>query len=366
MKRLTTNNPINNIMQAVPACLVGCQPINTSGAVCVFKGETIRSAAYYNPNTGEISEGKTAENEAARNKIAPQNTAEAGKGKEFNDSFLDWAKGSVTSDENGIPQVVYHATYSAFKKFSRKFLGEQTNPEFEAIAKLGFYFTPHREGASEWLKKGLEPSGANIRPVYLRLKNPIDYEGEYAFDTLLAKVEEFGGPNKFRKELQEDGYDGIILRGTSDSEFSGNQYVVFSNNQIKSIYNKDIYTTQSSFNPPAAKEGGEVPQKQADGTIRSAAYYNPNTGEISEGKTHAEAASKMKEMFPVIEEGKTIPKGIEEGFVTDTGRFVTNKDAEAIAKTSGQISQDYKLTQEERILGRPTAQNILRACLKTY
>lgn len=94
--------------------------------------------------------------------------------------------------------------------------------------------------------------------------------------------------------------------------------------------------------------------------IRAAAYYNPNTNQISEGITHAIAASKMKEFFPTIEEGKPIPEGMIEGFVTESGKFISNEEAIEIAKKSGQLKKDYKLTQEERILGRPTAQAILK------
>ena len=94
--------------------------------------------------------------------------------------------------------------------------------------------------------------------------------------------------------------------------------------------------------------------------IRAAAYYNPNTGEISEGITHPIAASKMKEFYPTIEEGKPVPEGMIEGFVTESGKFISNEEAIEIAKKSGQLKKDYKLTEEERILGRPTAQAILK------
>ncbi len=95
------------------------------------------------------------------------------------------------------------------------------------------------------------------------------------------------------------------------------------------------------------------PTKVAPARIRAAAFYNPNTGEIAEGVTHAQAAAKMDITVP---EGQ---KPVREGFVTEDGKFVTNKEAEVIAKKSGQIKKGYKLTQEERILGRPTAQSIL-------
>ena len=102
--------------------------------------------------------------------------------------------------------------------------------------------------------------------------------------------------------------------------------------------------------PAEAKGKGEVE------AIRAAAFYNPNTGKTGEGRTHGEAAANL-------EGGITVPEGqepVQEGFVTTTGRFVSNEEAAEIAKKSKQLSKDYKLTQEERILGRPTAQNILK------
>jgi hypothetical protein len=100
----------------------------------------------------------------------------------------------------------------------------------------------------------------------------------------------------------------------------------------------------------AELQGGKPIEK-----IRAAAFYNPNTGEIAEGENHGLAAANLKGGI-AVSEGQ---KPVQEGFVTDSGRFVTNKEAESVAKKSGQIQQNYKLTQEERILGRPTAQNIL-------
>ena len=121
---------------------------------------------------------------------------------------------------------------------------------------------------------------------------------------------------------------------------------------VDSVTGEDVVLDQAA--------SGSAIERPAVEKIRAAAYYNPNTGEISEGLTHVHAAANMKEMFPVIKEGKPMPKSIQEGFVTTTGRFITNEQAEELAKKAGQLPKGYKLTQEERILGRPTAQNILK------
>ena len=132
--------------------------------------------------------------------------------------------------------------------------------------------------------------------------------------------------------------------------------------KLKSMFpNKEIKTDlltdegQKFFAKALAQP---TPKPEAAGVgekIKAAAYYNPNTGEIGEGITHAQAAADLKG-------GVAVPEGqkpVQEGFVTESGKFVTNKEAEAIAKKSGQIKKDYELTQEERILGRPTAESIL-------
>lgn len=108
---------------------------------------------------------------------------------------------------------------------------------------------------------------------------------------------------------------------------------------------------------PGARPGipSELIIKPEIEKIRAAAYYNPNTNEIGEGITHAQAAANLPG-------GIAVPEGqisVREGFVTDKGRFIGNEEAAEIAKKAKQLPKDYKLTQEERILGRPTAQKIL-------
>ncbi len=99
----------------------------------------------------------------------------------------------------------------------------------------------------------------------------------------------------------------------------------------------------------------EEVQPVAEDKIKAAAYFNPDTGKIGEGITHAQAAANL-------EGGITVPEGgrpVQEGFVTESGKFVSNEEAAEIAKKTKQLPENYELTQEERILGRPTAQNIL-------
>lgn len=113
---------------------------------------------------------------------------------------------------------------------------------------------------------------------------------------------------------------------------------------------------------PAPAEAVEKPVTEGKVKIRAAAYYNEKTGEIAEGPHHGIAYGEAikKGFFPAVPEAELskLPK-ISEGFVTEEGKFVPNPEAEALAKETGQLPKDYKLTQKERILGHPAAETIL-------
>ncbi len=119
-------------------------------------------------------------------------------------------------DNEGKPLKVYHGTTANFNKFSlRKTTQESLNV---------FWFAKNPEEASEYLTQSGDNyfEGANIKPVYLNIKNPGNGDD---FD----RISEMAGVNdkkQFRKLAIQEGFDGFILD-------EGNTFVCLFPNQIK-------------------------------------------------------------------------------------------------------------------------------------
>ena len=168
--------------------------------------------------------------------------------------FKRWFGKSKVVDRDGEPLVVYHATDADFTVFDRERLGEYTsgNTSDEAAiesAKVGFWFSENdlRE------KTGNE----KVMEVYLSLENPMETDLYTMLDTLENMTAE-----EYRAELEEEGYDGLIVE---DQEFGGKSYVAFKPNQIKSA--TDNVGTFDYFNPDirySLKETDEDVRKQVD------------------------------------------------------------------------------------------------------
>jgi hypothetical protein len=135
--------------------------------------------------------------------------------------FQKWFQGSRVVDEAGVPQVVYHGTKADFSEFAKR--GERDAGYFGE----GYYFTNSPDSAEMYSGAfDAVPTGANIKPAYVSLKNP-----------LIATRGEVNGlyPGMSGKELSEaikaDGYDGVI---GSSSGSSLSEIVAFEPTQIKS------------------------------------------------------------------------------------------------------------------------------------
>jgi hypothetical protein len=134
-------------------------------------------------------------------------------------------------DENGEPLVVYHGTASDFSEFAEEKLGINTR---ETDGELGFFFTAkpflsdsYAEIASKggWGKR-TQGGSPVVYPVYLSLKNPKKYGSASSF---YRDAENFKGRfNEWRTELEEQGFDGVVVR--DDFE----EVIAFRPTQIKS------------------------------------------------------------------------------------------------------------------------------------
>ena len=151
--------------------------------------------------------------------------------------FKRWFGDSKVVDENGEPLVVYHATDADFTVFDREKLGQYTseNTDNEAAiesAKVGFWFSENDLREKTGNEKKME--------VYLSIENPMETD----LYTMLDVLENMTA-DEYRAELEEEGYDGLIV---TDQEFdNAKSYVVFKPNQIKSA--TDNVGTFDYFNP---------------------------------------------------------------------------------------------------------------------
>lgn len=169
--------------------------------------------------------------------------------------FKRWFGDSKVVDADGKPLVVYHATDADFTVFDREKLGQYTseNTDNEAAiesAKVGFWFSENDLREKTGNKKTME--------VYLSIENPMETD----LYTMLDVLENMTA-DEYRAELEEEGYDGLIV---TDQEFdNAKSYVVFKPNQIKSA--TDNVGTFDYFNPDirySLKETDEDVKKQVE------------------------------------------------------------------------------------------------------
>ena len=151
--------------------------------------------------------------------------------------------------------MVYHATDADFTVVDREKLGQYTseNTDNEAAiesAKVGFWFSENDLREKTGNKKAME--------VYLSIENPMETD----LYTMLDVLENMTA-DEYRAELEEEGYDGLIV---TDQEFgNAKSYVVFKPNQIKSA--TDNVGTFDYFNPDirySLKETDEDVKKQVE------------------------------------------------------------------------------------------------------
>ena len=205
---------------------------------------------------------------------------------EFKAWFGDWEddaeNASKVVDDDGYPLVVYHGTPKAgFEAFDRERLGKSS---WHSTAQLGFFFSSERvaNGFTGLDKFYDPPEAAGIYPVYLNMRNPYEISAEDFRDTYLMPegVEDWrdGDDPVIQKnvallveKLEKDGHDGIIIRAAEDPEISDTweelaspNFVVFSPEQIKSVFNRG---TWDSSDPRILFQPAYHGQSQAEAAL---------------------------------------------------------------------------------------------------
>lgn len=147
--------------------------------------------------------------------------------KAFKEWFGDWENNpedaSKVIDENGEPRVVYHGTYSDFNAFDESHLGDvtdlnATNEDWAKTSHIGFWFNDNKIGFY-----------TKHKPVYLNVRNPLEFA---SMESLVDEMSYYDSGEDFKRS-NSDGYDSVIV--LEDEEMGGRSYVVFNDNQIKSV-----------------------------------------------------------------------------------------------------------------------------------
>jgi len=200
--------------------------------------------------------------------------------------FKRWFGGSKVVDAEGKPLVVYHGTDKDFSTFGNS--GSRTAYD-SGYSGRGYYFGSSKTasvyaGASSLANKPV-PDGANIKPVYLSMKNPlVIQEVKGGDDQIIAVAKALGiklppdvnGINARRlvptisddiaAKLKETGHDGVIYKWSQGTEV---EYMVPNANQIKSAT-----ANNGTFSPDNAdiRYSAEPTQAQKE---RTASLANP-------------------------------------------------------------------------------------------
>jgi hypothetical protein len=188
--------------------------------------------------------------------------------------------------QNGKPQTFYHATTKDFDSFNVRGIGASSVLGMTfGVERHGSFFAVDPKFAELFVENpsdGKLKPGARILPVHLSIQSPIDLRDD-ALSRMLSNeetVEEFkangidlrsiynhfyelerwelfDGPEggEFVENLQKLGFDGAIINeAIFDTRIaSGQVWVAFNPNQVKSVYNRGSF---SPDDPRLTKESG--------------------------------------------------------------------------------------------------------------
>lgn len=150
-------------------------------------------------------------------------------------NFHRWFSGSRAVDIHGRPHLFYHGTTNSIDQFEEPNT-ELDNKKDHGWYGKGIYFTADPTTASAYsvyshLKDGTsDTTGANVVPVYLRVKTP------YKWDSSIPSCTSHEHSKEVFDNLRNAGYDGVFVENKFVEPHYGKFYeaVVYSPNQIKS------------------------------------------------------------------------------------------------------------------------------------
>jgi GNAT superfamily N-acetyltransferase len=190
-------------------------------------------------------------------------------------NFKDWFAGSKAVHTNGHPIRMYHTTRNDFHSFevgrTTKNSGTFGNWETQRHA---IFVTPDREASQTYGKQGGKfKDGANVMPVHVAAKNPLDLrDGKHMDIALGDKFREHGisttwlnhfhwghfdgeDGKAFVDAAKKMGHDAIIFHEHDpDTDKRFESWAIFHPHQIKSIYNRGTYNPAT---PNISEEASE-------------------------------------------------------------------------------------------------------------
>ncbi len=172
--------------------------------------------------------------------------------QEETEAFKKWFAGSKAVGKDGRPLIALHGTDRDFDTFDttisdtrHAFNKAINNPDWGGS--LGTWFTTpslhegnYDIGGSEYMAgefsgatgEGDKAPGAVVYPVYLSVKNPVEFDGYEHFQDVR---DEHKSLKAFRKALIADGHDGIVIRNSmTDGNVDRDDWVTFYPQQVKS------------------------------------------------------------------------------------------------------------------------------------
>ena len=173
-------------------------------------------------------------------------------------------KGTKVVDENGNPKMVFHGTTKAFEEFDPA-------QRSSSLLGAGFHFAEDAAVASRYAMQTGAP-GANVRPVFLDIKNPappkvVDaVRKDEAYDragTTSLERETF-----VRDTLVKRGYDGLWYEHMKGY---GKTWVPFDVSQIKPAFVYRLTRALAASVPkPPELEQKEIPPEKLPAFIKAA------------------------------------------------------------------------------------------------
>ena len=187
--------------------------------------------------------------------------------------FRNWFGDSKVTDDNGQPLIVYHGTDANFTEFDTNKVGKNFGDT------RGIFFTNDPgEASNVTLSYDTTPqSGENVKPVYVKLDNPLVYEYNKKTPGLSQAVYSTDVFDQLKsrlwQEVDANGNDGIIVRNTD----TGLQTVVATSpEQIKSATGN-----RGTFDPTDPNILRQTTKEYNRGVLRELATSLAKEGKIT-------------------------------------------------------------------------------------
>jgi hypothetical protein len=150
-------------------------------------------------------------------------------------AFKEWFGDSKVVDAEGKPLVVYHGTAEDFVAF-QDFTGGQDGIYFSANPSVASEYAEFRSDAVDNTDYVGAPGGS-VMPTYLAIQNPL-----VVTDIPWFEADAY---QEAIDRAKDEGRDGVIFRNVEDGPegrtVPADTYVVFSPNQIKSVFNRGTF-----------------------------------------------------------------------------------------------------------------------------